>query len=85
MNNVEPAALLLILLALAYGSLAHLLWGTRWRHLAMFWGAAFAGCLLMYALGLQIVPNAPAPAGVPVVEATVAAWVLLLVASRLRV
>ncbi|HEY1014890.1 MAG TPA: hypothetical protein VGE07_19420 [Herpetosiphonaceae bacterium] len=85
MSGVEPAALLLILLATVYGALGHLLWGRRWRHLAMFWGAAFVGCLLMYGLGLRLVEAGPAPAGVPILETTAAAWGCLLIASRLRV
>lgn len=85
MSGVEPATLLLILLAAIYGALGHLLWGQRWRHLAMFLGAAFVGCLVMYSLGLRFITAAPAPAGVPLVETTIAAWGFLLIASRLRV
>jgi hypothetical protein len=84
-SNVEPAALLLLLLSLVYGSLAHLLWGQRWRHLPIFWGAAFVGCLVSFGLGIHLVASGPAPGGVPFIETTVAAWLTLLVASRLRV
>lgn len=85
MSSLEPAALLLLLLATIYGSLAHLLWGRRWRHLAIFWGAAFVGCLIAYGLGVRVNQGWPAPAGVPLIEATVAAWLLLIVASQGRV
>lgn len=85
MNTIEPAVLILLLLATVYGALAHLFWGTRWRHLPIFWGAAFVGCLVSYGLGIQIIRAGPAPANVPLVETSVAAWLSLLVASRLRV
>jgi hypothetical protein len=82
---MAPAALLLFLLATASAALAHVLWGRRWRQLPIFWLAAFAGCLIVYALGLQLPLRLPQPAGVPVLEVILGAWVLLIVASRLRV
>ncbi len=85
MSGLEPAALLVLLLAIVYGALAHIIWGQRWRHLPIFLGAAFVGCLLSYGLGIQIIRSGPAPAGVPLIETTVVAWFVLLVASRLRV
>jgi hypothetical protein len=85
MTNLAPAPLLLALIATVCASLAHVLWGRRWRQIAFFWIVAFAGCLLAYGLGLRIPLALPTPAGVPVLEAVLAAWVLLSVASRLRV
>lgn len=85
MSGVEPAALLLLLLATIYGAMAHMIWGQRWRHLPIYWGAAFVGCLVNYGLGIYLLKSGPTPAGVPLVETTVAAWLMLLVASRLRV
>jgi hypothetical protein len=84
-SGVEPAALLVLLLATVYGAMAHLLWGQRWRHLPIFWGAAFVGCLLSYGFGIHLIRSGPAPAGVALIETTVVAWFVLLVASRLRV
>jgi hypothetical protein len=43
------------------------------------------GGLVAYGLGLQFPLELPTPAGVPVLEAVVAAWLLIIVASRLRV
>jgi hypothetical protein len=82
---MSPAPLLLLLIASASAGLAHLLWGRRWLQLPIFWLAAAAGCLLVYALQLRLPFGFVAPAGVPVLEAVLAAWLLLVVASRLRV
>lgn len=82
---MSPVILLLILIASASAGLAHLLWGRRWLQLPIFWLAAFAGCLVAYALGLRLPLGLPALAGVPVLECVLAAWILLIVASRLRV
>ncbi len=85
MNGLAPATALLVLLATASATLAHFLWGQRWTQLPIFWIAAFVGCLIAYGLGLRLPMDLPTPAGVPVLEAVVAAWLLLVVASRLRV
>lgn len=82
---MDPSLVLLALLATASAALAHTLWGRRWLQLPIFWLAANLGCLLAYVLGLRLPLGLPAPAGVPVLEAILAAWVLILVASRLRV
>lgn len=85
MNIISPATLLLLLLATASASLAHVLWGRHWLQIPIFWLAALLGCLLAYGLGLQVPLDLPLPAGVPVLEAVLAAWLLLIIASRLRV
>ncbi len=85
MHELAPATALLLLLATACASLAHFLWGQRWQQLLLFWIAAFIGCLVAYGLGLQLPLMLPMPAGVPVLEAVLVAWLLLVVASRLRV
>jgi hypothetical protein len=82
---MSPPALLLFLIATASAALAHLLWGQRWVQLPIFWMAAFAGCLIVYALGLHAPLQLPTPAGVPVLEVVLGAWIMLIVASRLRV
>ena len=82
---MPPAPLLLFLIATASAALAHLLWGRRWAQLPVFWLAAFAGCLMVYALGLHLPLELPTPGGVPVLEVVLGAWILLIVASRLRV
>jgi hypothetical protein len=85
MSTLAPATALLLLLATACAALAHFLWGKHWLQLPIFWLAAFMGCLVAYGLGLQFPLNLPTPAGVPVLEAVLAAWLLIIVASRLRV
>ena len=82
---MSPAALLLFLIATASAALAHLIWGRRWLQLPLFWLAAFAGCLIVYALGLRLPLQLPTPGGVPVLEVVLGAWILLIIASRLRV
>jgi len=82
---MSPAALLLFLIATASAALAHLLWGRRWLQLPIFWIAAFAGALIVYASGLRAPLQLPTPGGVPVLEVVLGAWILLIVASRLRV
>ena len=84
-SRLAPATLLLLLLATACAALAHVLLGQRWRQLPVFWLTAFVGCLLAYGLGLRFPLDLPSPAGVPVLEAVLLAWVLLIVVSRLRV
>lgn len=83
--SIAPAALLLLLLATACATLAHVLLGQRWRQLPVFWLTAFVGCLLAYSLSLRLPLALPQPAGVPVLEAVLLAWILLIVVSRLRV
>lgn len=82
---MTPAPVLLLLIATASAALAHLLWGRRWLQLPIFWLAAAAGCLIVYALGVRLPLGLVEPGGVPVLEAVLAAWLLLIVASRLRV
>lgn len=85
MSGLAPATVLLVLIATACAALAHVFWGRRWLQLPIFWLAAFLGCLLMYGLGVRLPLGLPMPAGVPVLESVLAAWLLLIVASRLRV
>lgn len=82
---LAPATVLLLLIATACAGLAHVFWGRRWIQIPVFWLAAFVGCLLAYGLGLRLPLSLPAPAGVPVLEAVLLAWILLVIASRLRV
>lgn len=84
MSGLEPLVALILLLASAYGGLAQLLWGRRWRHLLIYWCIAFGSCLLVYALGLRFNTAWPAPGGLPLVEATLVAWLLFVVASQGR-
>ena len=85
MGGLAPASLIIILLATACAGLAHILLGRRWRQLPVFWAAALVGCLLAYGLKMRLPLALPAPAGVPILEAVLLAWLLLFVVARLRV
>lgn len=82
---MSPASLLIFLIATASAALVNVLWGRRWLQLPLFWMAAFAGCVIAYALGLRLPLRLPEPAGIPVLEVVLGAWIMLFVASRLRV
>lgn len=81
---MAPAPLLLILIASASAGLAQVLWGQRWRQLLIFWLAAFAGCLISYTLGLRLPIHLPSPASIPILEVILGAWLMIIIASRLR-
>ncbi len=83
---MSPAPVLLFLIATVSAALAHQLWGRSWMQLILFWIAACAGCLIAYALGLRLPIPLPmlSPAGVPVLEATLLAWILIFFVGRLR-
>lgn len=87
MGVLAPAAALLILLAAASAGLAHALWGRHWLQIPVFLLTGGVGCLLAYGLQLRLpLPlDLPTPAGVPVLEATLLAWLLLSVVARIRV
>ena len=81
---MSPAPLLLFLLATTSAALAHVLWGRSWLQIPVFWLAALAGSLIAYALPVHIPLHLPMPGDVPVLEVILGSWVLLGVASRLR-
>lgn len=76
MSGFEPGVWLSLLVGCIYGSLAHLMWGRQWMHLPLFVLTAIVGCLLMWFAGLQFV-DLPSPGGLPLLEATFVAWLLL--------
>jgi hypothetical protein len=84
---IAPALLLILLIATISATLAHLIWGKRWLQLPIYWLAAVGGCLIAYVAGLHVpfIPKLIEPAGVPVLEAVLLAWILIFIASRLRV
>lgn len=84
MSALSPAALLLLLLTTTHAALAHVLLGRSWRQLPIFWATAAAGCLIATLPGWRFPLNIPAPAGIPMLEASLLAWILLIVVSRLR-
>lgn len=85
MSGLTPAIVLILLIASACAGLAHVLLGRAWRQIPIFWLTAVVGCLISYGLGLRFPLDLPTPAGVPVLESVLLAWVLLIFVSRLRV
>ncbi|MGB9754641.1 MAG: hypothetical protein C0183_07020 [Roseiflexus castenholzii] len=81
---MPPDLLLILLIVTASAALAHLLWGRRWVQIPVFWLAATGGALIALALDARLPLRLITPAGVPVLETTLGAWVMLIVASRLR-
>ncbi|MBO9321868.1 MAG: hypothetical protein J7457_07030 [Roseiflexus sp.] len=81
---MPPALLLLLLIVTASAALAHVLWGRRWVQILIFWLAAAGGALIALAIGVRLPLRLITPAGVPILETTLGAWIMLIVASRLR-
>jgi hypothetical protein len=77
MNGLAPGVWLSLLVGCIYGALAHLIWGRHWLHLPLFVLTGVVGCLLLWASGLQFLAALPAPGGLPLLEATAVAWLLL--------
>ncbi len=85
MDSISPALVVIVLLATICAALAHSILGRRWIQLPIFWLAASVGCLIVYGAPLRLPLALAEPAGVPLLEATLTSWVLILVASRLRI
>ena len=84
MAGLAPGVFLGGLLGLVYGSLAHILWGRHWLHLPLFLIGGVLGCLIVWATGLQLLRQFPAPGGLAIPEATVVAWLLLAGIAAIR-
>jgi hypothetical protein len=82
--GLAPGVFLGGLLGLVYGSLAHILWGRHWLHLPLFLIGGVIGCLIVWATGLQLLRQFPAPGGLAIPEATVVAWLLLAGIAAIR-
>lgn len=80
---MAPAFVLIGLIAIASGAVAHVLWGHHWRQIPLFVLVAFVGGTLMYVLGWRLPLDLPAPAGVHLLEVTLVAWGLIIAVSRL--
>ena len=74
---VAPGLFLALLLGTLYGALGHVLFGRHWMRLPIFLLAGIVGCVLVWMAGVRLVPRFPAPGGLPVLEASVVAWLLL--------
>ncbi|MGQ9550087.1 MAG: hypothetical protein ACUVSY_16325 [Roseiflexus sp.] len=81
---MPPALLLILLIVTVSAALAHMLWGRRWVQIPVFLLAAAGGALIVLVSGARLPMRLLTPAGVPVLETTLGAWIMLIVASRLR-
>lgn len=77
MTGLQPGVWLSLLLGCIYGAVAHLIWGRTWVQLPVFVLVGVVGCLLLWLSGFQIMQALPVLGGLPLVEATAVAWLLL--------
>lgn len=85
MPALDPALTLVVLLATASATLAHGLWGKHWRQLPIFWVAALLGSLVTFVTGVTFPLALVRPAGVPVLECVMVAWlsiITIIIATR---
>ncbi|MBA3943667.1 MAG: hypothetical protein H0X37_03800 [Herpetosiphonaceae bacterium] len=77
LQSLSPGAFLALILGTLYGSLGHLVFGRRLVHLPLFLLTGIASCMLAWGFHLQFFHQLPAPGGLPIVEASAVAWLLL--------
>jgi hypothetical protein len=83
-SALAPATYLLLLLSTALAALAHGLYGRNWQQLPLFWLTALIGTTAATWLNWRLPLNLVTPAGIPMLEATLLAWLLLIAVSRIR-
>ena len=81
---LPPGLFLAIILGTLYGALCHLVFGRHWLRLTLFVLVGIAGCALVWFAGIRLLPRFPAPGGLPLVEASIVAWLLLCSIAALR-
>ncbi len=81
---LPPGLFLAILLGTLYGALGHLVSGRHWLRLPLFVLAGITGCALVWLTGFRIIPRIPAPGGLPLIEASLVAWLLLSMIAAWR-
>jgi hypothetical protein len=79
---MSPTPLLLLLIATLHAAIAHIWQGKSFLQLPLYWLAALIGTVVIYATGVSLSANFPAPAGVHLVEVSLGAWIGLLAAIR---
>lgn len=79
-----PGLFLAIVLGTFYGALGHLVFGRHWLRLPLYLIAGIAGCALIWLSGFRLLPRLPAPGGLPLVEASFVAWLLLCMIAAWR-
>jgi hypothetical protein len=81
---LQPGLFLAVLLGTLYGALGHLLFGRHWLRLPFFLLGGIGGCIFVWLIGIRILPRFPAPGGLPLLESSVMAWLLLLLIAAWR-
>ena len=81
---LPPGLFLALLLGTLYGALGHLVFGRHWLRLPLYVLAASTGCVLVWLAGIRLIPRLPAPGGLPLVEASFMAWLLLSMIAAWR-
>ncbi len=81
---VPPGLFLAVALGTLYGALGHLFFGRHWIRLPLYLLVGVAGCVLAWLAGVRIVTGVPAPGGLPLVEASFVAWLLLFMIAAWR-
>ena len=79
-----PGLFLAVLLGALYGGIGHVIFGRHWLRLPLYVLAGIAGCTVVWFAGLRLLPQLPAPGGLPMLEASVVAWLLLLLIAVWR-
>ncbi len=74
---LAPGVFLALILGTFHGALAHLLLGRHWSRLPVIVLAAILGCQVVWGLHHQLQRSLPAPGGLPLLEASIMAWLLL--------
>ena len=81
---IPPGLFLSILLGTLYGAVGHLVMGRHWFRLLLYVLGGIGGCAIAWLIGLRIIPGIPAPGGLPIIEGSVLAWLLLCLIGAYR-
>lgn len=81
---VPPGLFLAIALGTLYGAVGHLIFGRHWLRLPLFVLVGILGCVAVWLAGIRLFMRLPAPGGLPVVEASFVAWLLLFMIAAWR-
>ncbi len=83
MDLVSPSTLLSVVIASAYAFALQFLWGRRLLEIPLYLVVSITGFFLGSALAGYLHIGLPTLGSVPVMEGSLSAWALLLVAYRL--
>ncbi len=81
---VPPGLFLAIALGTLYGAIGHLAFGRHWLRLPLFVLVGIVGCAVVWLADIRLFTHLPAPGGLPIVEASLVAWLLLCMIAAWR-